>query len=46
MSRPIVLALALLLGSWGVCGGCPTDLNGDGVVDGVDLAILLGGWSG
>lgn len=40
------LDLALLLGSWGVCGGCPTDLNGDGVVDGVDLAILLGGWSG
>ncbi|MBC23288.1 MAG: hypothetical protein CMJ32_05160 [Phycisphaerae bacterium] len=26
--------------------GCPVDLNGDGVVDGVDLAILLGNWGG
>jgi hypothetical protein len=36
--------LAILLGSWGKCGGCPADLNGDGVVDGADLAILLGAW--
>ncbi|MBL9150013.1 MAG: hypothetical protein JNM94_15100 [Phycisphaerae bacterium] len=36
--------LAILLGSWGSCEGCPVDLNDDGVVDGADLAILLGAW--
>ena len=25
---------------------CPADLDGNGVVDGADLAILLGGWGG
>lgn len=25
---------------------CPPDLNGDGLVDSADLAILLGGWGG
>jgi hypothetical protein len=24
----------------------PGDLNGDGAVDGADLAVLLGGWGG
>ena len=38
--------LALILGSWGTCAGCPEDLNEDGVVDGVDLAFVLGGWTG
>ena len=36
--------LALLLGSWGPCAGCPADLNGDGEVGAGDLAALLGGW--
>lgn len=36
--------LAIMLGSWGVCGGCPSDVTGDGVVDSEDLAILLGSW--
>lgn len=36
--------LALLLGNWGPCPGCPADLTGDGVVGPVDLAILLGNW--
>ena len=36
--------LAILLGSWGPCKGCPADLNGDGVVGAFDLAILLGNW--
>ncbi len=36
--------LALLLGSWGPCAGCPADLNGDGGVGAADLAILLGNW--
>ncbi len=36
--------LALLLGSWGACGGCLADLNGDGLVDASDLAMLLGNW--
>ena len=37
--------LALLLGSWGVCPGCPADYNGDGEVNTADLAALLAGWS-
>jgi hypothetical protein len=37
--------LGMLLGSWGVCGGCPADLNGDGIVDGADLGTLLGNWT-
>ncbi len=39
--------LAILLGSWGPCFGCPgclADLTCDGVVDAADLAILLGSW--
>lgn len=36
--------LAILLGSWGPCPGCPADLDGDGVVGAADLAILLGSW--
>lgn len=28
----------------GECGGNPADYNNDGVVDGQDLGILLGGW--
>lgn len=38
--------LALLLGSWGICGGgcCSADLDQDGVVGGPDLATLLGAW--
>jgi hypothetical protein len=38
--------LAILLGAWGACVGCPADMNGSGGVDGADLAILLGGWGG
>jgi hypothetical protein len=36
--------LAILLGAWGACPGCPADLDASGVVDGADLAILLGSW--
>lgn len=39
--------LAILLGSWGPClgcPGCPADFNCDGVVEAFDLAILLGNW--
>ncbi|MEE9266712.1 MAG: dockerin type I domain-containing protein, partial [Gammaproteobacteria bacterium] len=36
--------LAILLGSWGACPGCPADLNGDGVVGAFDLALVLGNW--
>lgn len=36
--------LAILLGSWGACPGCPPDLDGDGVVGPADLAVLLGNW--
>lgn len=37
--------LAILLGSWGRCPGCPGDLDGDGVVDATDLTLLLAAWS-
>ncbi|MHC4081583.1 MAG: hypothetical protein ACYSU2_09725, partial [Planctomycetota bacterium] len=33
-----------LLFLWGICadeGECPWDLNGDGVVDGLDIAVLM-----
>ncbi len=36
--------LAMLLGGWGPCPGCPADFNGDGQVDATDLAQLLGSW--
>ncbi len=36
--------LALLLGNWGACAGCPEDIDGSGTVDAADLALLLGGW--
>ena len=36
--------LAVLLGSWGPCPGCPADLSDNGVVDALDLAWLLGSW--
>jgi hypothetical protein len=36
---------AQLLGAWGVCSGsCPSDLTGDGMVDGSDLTRLLVHW--
>ena len=39
-----VADLALLLGSWGDCPGCPADFNDDALVDAFDLATLLGTW--
>jgi hypothetical protein len=38
--------LAVLLGSWGVCGtgSCVADIDLDGQVDGFDLSIVLGAW--
>lgn len=36
--------LAVLLGSWGACAGCPQDIDGDGQVNANDLAALLGSW--
>ncbi len=36
--------LAIVLGNWGPCEGCPMDLDGDGQVDAFDLAIVLGAW--
>lgn len=36
--------LAIVLGSWGACGGCPADVNGNGTVDAGDLAAILGAW--
>jgi hypothetical protein len=34
-----------MLADWGACVGCPTDMNGDGAVDGNDLGQLLGLWT-
>ncbi len=36
--------LAILLGSWGPCDGCPADIICDGDVNSGDLATLLGVW--
>ncbi len=36
--------LAVLLGSWGPCPGCPADLDCSGEVGPADLARLLGSW--
>ncbi len=36
--------LAILLGSWGSCAGCPADVNDDSQVDAFDLATLLSVW--
>ena len=38
--------LAVMLGAWGTCDGCPSDLNHDGEVGPVDLGALLGEWCG
>ncbi len=37
--------LAIVLGAWGTCSGCPADINLDGTVNGIDLAIVLGHWT-
>ena len=42
--RVTAFDLALLLGSWGSCEGCPADLNDDDAVNAPALAILLGNW--
>ena len=36
--------IGVLIGSWGVCGGCSADLNGDGIVDSADLGLLFVAW--
>jgi hypothetical protein len=33
-----------MLSAWGASGG-PADLNNDGIVNGLDLGILLSNWS-
>ena len=35
--------LGLLIGDWGM-DGAATDINGDGTVDGGDLAYILSAW--
>jgi hypothetical protein len=37
--------LAVMLAAWGTASP-EADVNGDGIVDGKDLAILLGSWNG
>ena len=37
--------LAIVLYSWGPCGQCPADIDRNLIVDGVDLAHVLAGWS-
>lgn len=36
--------LAVLLGQWGPCSGCPADLDVSGAVGPADLAALLAAW--
>jgi hypothetical protein len=37
--------LGLLLSMWGKCKCCPADIDGNGQVDGSDLAWILADWS-
>jgi hypothetical protein len=34
------------LSTWGPCTGCAADIDGNGAVDGGDLATLLSAWGG
>jgi hypothetical protein len=34
-----------MLGSWGIAIAGVGDIDGDGLVDGNDLAVLLGNWT-
>ena len=36
--------LAVLLGEWGVCENCESDINEDGQVNGADLSLVLSSW--
>jgi probable HAF family extracellular repeat protein len=38
--------LLRVLAAWGPCDGCREDVSGDGVVDDVDLSVVLDNWSG
>ena len=43
----MVATLALVLAAWGQpCLGCAADINGDGLVNGADLALILTGCGG
>jgi len=44
MLAPVVIASCLACRMAVAGGDCPADLNGDGQVNGADLAQLLGGW--
>jgi formylglycine-generating enzyme required for sulfatase activity len=46
ISRSVVVSVAAVLGLTGVARGqsCNADINGDGVVNGQDLAAVLAGW--
>ncbi|MDZ4831574.1 MAG: hypothetical protein SGJ09_15420 [Phycisphaerae bacterium] len=37
--------LSILLGAWGKCSSCLSDLSNDGVVGSAALAMLLGAWN-
>ena len=39
-----LFSLIILLSNWGPCVGCEVDLNGDGVVNTIDLVQLLSTW--
>jgi hypothetical protein len=33
-----------VLNGWGACPGCSGDIDGNGTIDGSDLALLLNAW--
>ena len=37
--------LAIVLNSWGSCSGCAADIDRNLLVDGADLAHVLGQWT-
>jgi hypothetical protein len=36
--------LGQVLSAWGNCAGCAADVNHDGIVNAVDLSVVLSGW--
>ena len=40
----IVTDFLSIIDVWGSCDGCPVDLNGDGMVNVVDLLEVIGNW--
>ena len=38
--------IGLIIAAWGMCEGCPADLDGDGMVNSADLGLAIARWTG